>query len=276
MYTKHARMAATSGSPTMAQIETISEELRLEALALCDVAGQQSDKMTDYAKEHKKLEMMLIEEAKLIKEHGQNGEYDMVMKKLKESMPACTYELNVLHVKLIALLENQDTISKRGADVAGKLTKNMETSTKAINKANDQKTKAIDKSHKTAMKEQDTKHATLITAQQTKHDEARQKDTAAHKDATTKLTSDHAAANSAKVVVNTLFLQQVHDFVDCVEKLMQDHNNYAQIFIKMEQAIKKINADLTVFDAHTDAAKNAAPATAASVVAGGKKNKPGV
>ena len=274
MYPKHTRMAA-SGSPTMAQIDTISEELRLEALALCDIAGVQADKMTDYAKEHKKLETMLIEEAKLVKEHGQKGEYDMVMKKLKESMPACTHELNVLHVKLIALLENQDTISKRGADVAGKLTKNMETSTKAINKANDQKTKAIDKSHKTAMKDQDSKHNTLIAAQQTKHDEARQKDTAAHKAATTKLTSDHAAANSEKVVVNTLFLQQVHEFVDCVEKLMKDHNNYAQIFVKMEQAIKKINADLTVFDAHTDAAKNAAPATAASVVAGGKKTKLG-
>jgi len=268
-------MAATSGNPTMAQIDAIREELRLEALALCDVAGEQADKLTDYAKEHKKLETMLIDEAKLVKEHGEKGEFEMVMKKLKESMPACTTELNVLHVKLVALLENQDTISKRGADVAGKLTKNMETSTKTLNKAHDQKTKTLNTAHQSAMKQQDSKHTALIATQQTKHDDARQKDTAAHKAATTKLTSDHAAANSEKVVVNTLFLQQVHEFVDCVEKLMKDHNNYAQIFVKMEQAITKINADLTVFDARMDSTKNSAMTTAASVVAGGKKNKLG-
>jgi len=275
MYSNRTRMAATSGSPTMEQIDAISEALRVEALALCDAAGEQSGKMTDYADEHKKLETLLIEEAKLVAEHGKQQEFAIVMTKLHESMPKCTKELNVLHVKLVALLKSQEEISKKGADVAGRLNKNNEASTKTLNKTNEKKTKKLNSDHKSAMTAQTTAHTSVIAANQKNHDEARQKDTATHQAATTKLTDEHAAANSAKVVVNGLFLQQVREFVDCVEGLMNDHNNYAQIFDKMAKAITKINSDLVEFGAHTDSVKQSATTTAASVVAKGGKNKPG-
>jgi len=155
-------MAVTSASPTMEQIDTVSEALRVEALALCDAAGEQSGKMTDYANEHKKLETLLIDEARLVKEHGQKGEYDMVMTKLQASMLKCTNELNVLHAKLVALLKSQEEISKKGADVAGRLNKNNEASTKALNKTNDKKTKKLNGDHKSAMAAQNTTHATYI------------------------------------------------------------------------------------------------------------------